>query len=191
MKQSMKSLIGAGVYTISSLTAGSAAYATTNDTQNSWYVGASGDLTWLRHSKVGGGGNLDLGHQFNDFRAEAEAGYHRASGKAGFNATHYFTYMGNVYYDFNRVFPSSGSGWHVTPYVGAGLGDAALHSGTVSFRTTFRHHEDSFAYQGMAGLTFVSASMPNTDWSLGYRYLGTDKDNLHANNLELGVRFHF
>jgi len=158
---------------------------------NDWYFGAGGDLTWLRHSDMGGGGHIALGHGFDNFRLEAEAGYHGAGGSDGYSSTHYFTYMGNLYYDFNTLFPSSGSGWHVAPYIGGGLGDAAVHYGTSSFGNTFRHHENDFAWEGMAGLNFVSSSMPRTDWALGYRYLGTDTSNLHANSLELALRFHF
>ena len=166
------------------------AYAATTK-WGGWYGDLSGDLTWLRHSDTGGGGNVALGYRFSDFRLEGEAGYHGAGGDGGHSGTHYFTYMGNLYYDFNRAFPSSNSGWQVVPYIGGGLGDAQVHLGNSSFSNTFRHHDNDFAYQGMAGLTFVSDSMPHTDWSLGYRYLGTDQDNLHANNLELAIRYHF
>lgn len=157
-------------------------------TTENWYGGLSGDLTWLRHSDTGGGGNVDLGYRFDDFRVEAEAGYHGAGGQSGFGSTHYFTYMGNAYYDFNHAFSSDS---RIVPYIGAGLGDAAVHFGNSSFTTTFHHHENIFAYQGMAGLEYSAANAPNTTWSLGYRYLGTDSHNLHANNLELGVRLHF
>jgi len=183
MKHSIKLLAGVSAcLTLAFITApasAAAAYA-----PDGWYVGGSGDLTWL-HSNTGGGGNVDLGYRFNDVRAEAEAGYH------GIDGTHYFTYMGNLYYDFNSLFGASSSGWHIAPYVGAGLGYAAVNYGDNSFSNTFHHHDNTMAYQGMAGLTFTSASMPNTDWSVGYRYLGTDSNNLGASNLELGVRFHF
>jgi len=193
MRNSIKSFIGSGVC-LAAMLAGTAAQAATSP--NDWYVGLSGDLTWLSHSDTGGGGNVDLGARFwpsnfGDFRIEGEAGYHGAGGKNGYGSTHYFTYIGNLYYDFNTVFASSNSGWHVVPYIGGGMGDAALSAGHSSFSDTFHHHENTFAYQGMAGLTFVASSMPNTDWSIGYRYLGTDNNDPHANNLELGVRFHF
>ena len=160
--------------------------AAVNSTNN-WYIGASGDLTWLRHSDTGGGGNIDLGYKFNDWRLEAEAGYHGAGGDTGYSSTHYFTYMGNLYYDFNSIMPAS----PIRPFIGAGLGDAQIHYGRGSFSNTFHNHSNDFAWQGMAGINYVMPSMPATDWSLGYRYLGTDKQNLHASNLELGIRFHF
>jgi len=106
------------------------------------------------------------------------------------SSIHYFTYMGDVYYDFRTVFSPLSSGSQIIPYIGGGMGDAAVHFGSSTFANTFHHHENEFAYQGMTGLTFVSASMPNTDWAIGYRYLGTDNHNVHANNLELGIRFH-
>jgi len=188
MRHSIKNLINSGIG-ITALLIPATVYAAA--APGSWYAGGSGDLTWLRNSNTGGGGNVDLGYQFQDFRIEGEAGYHSASGDNGYGNTRYLTYMGNVYYDFNTVFSASGSGWHVVPYVGGGLGDAEVHFGSGDIVTTYHHHENDFAYQGMAGLSFVSASMPNTDWSLGYRYTGTDSDNIHANSLELGVRFHF
>ncbi len=180
---------------LASLFAAVPAMASTANPDN-WYVGVDGDLTWLRHSDMGGGGGVDLGYRFwpsnfGDFRIEGAANYNGAGGDSGYSSTHYFTYMGNLYYDFNTVFPSSNSGWHITPYIGGGLGDAEVHFGSSSFASTFHHHDNSFAYQGMAGLSFTSASMPSTDWVIGYRYLGTDQDNLHANNLEAGVRFNF
>jgi len=192
MKHSIKTLMNLGACAASLLIPGVAYAASANTTpQSNWYFGASGDLTWLRNSNTGGGGNVDIGYQFTDFRLEGEVGYHGAGGDNGFGNTHYFTYMGNAYYDFNTVFSPSSSGWHVVPYIGAGLGDAEVHFGSGNLATTYHHHDNDFAYQGMAGLSFISASMPNTDWWLGYRYLGTDSDNIHANNLELGVRFHF
>jgi len=188
MKYSTKSLIKTAACIITM--AASPAYAATNS-WDGWYTQLSGDLTWLRHSDMGGGGNVDLGYQFNDFRLEGEAGYHGAGGDGGDNGTHYFTYMGNLYYDFNRASSASGSGWGIVPYIGAGIGDAEVHFGNGTFSNTFHHHDNDFAYQGMVGLTFASNSMPRVDWSLGYKYLGTNQDNLHANNLELGLRYHF
>lgn len=194
MKHSIASLLGTSACMASLLMAGSA--AAQSNSQDDWYGGFSGDLTWLRHSNTGGGGNVDLGYRFwpsnfGDYRLEGEIGYHGAGGSSGYSSTHYLTYMGNLYYDFNTVFSPSESGWHVSPYIGAGLGDEAVHYGHSDLTTTYHHHANTFAYQGMAGLQLVSASAPDTDWWFGYRYLGTDKNNIHSNNLELGVRFHF
>jgi len=157
----------------------------TPSTPENVYVGASGDLTWPRHSSMGGGGNVSLGYRLNDVRLEAEVGYHSA------DDVHYITYMGNVYYDFNNV-TTSRSGWRIVPYVGAGLGDASVHnSNNGGIGSTFHHHSDTFAYQGMAGINLVSDTMPKVDWTLGYRYLGTDEHDLQASNIEAGIRYHF
>src|SRR5262249_41367887 len=128
MKRSIKMLAVTGA-AVAILATGDSSQAATVVPTN-WYAGISGDLTWLRNSDTGGGGNVDIGYRFDDFRIEGEAGYHGAGGQSGFGSTHYFTWMGNVYYDFNRIFPSSGSGWHVAPYVGGGLGDAQVHFGS-------------------------------------------------------------
>jgi len=183
----IKALIKTSVC-VTSLCMAGPAFATVSS--HDWYAGLNGDLTWLRHSDTGGGGNVDLGYAFSDIRLEGDVGYNGASGKNGYSGTHYLAYMGNIYYDFTKVFPSS-SGLQVVPYIGAGAGDAQIHFGNSGVATTLHHHESTFAYQGMAGLGFISPSMPNTDWFVGYRYLGTDENNLHANNLEAGVRFHF
>jgi len=194
-----KILLGltAGMMISSSAFAYTSKYSNTNP-GNSWYLGASGDLTWLRHSDMGGGGNVQLGYEFwpsnyGDFRLEGEAGYHAAGGKDGAGDSHYFTYMGNLYYDFNNMLSSSSSsGWHIVPYIGGGLGDAAIHNGNnVNIVNTFHHHQNDFAWQGMAGLNFTSSSMPRVDWLIGYRYLDTDDNDLHAHNLEVGLRYHF
>lgn len=174
---------------------GAAAHADT--LPPNWYAALSGDLTWMSHADMGGGGNAALGYQFwpsdfGDLRAEGELGYHSAGGSDGWNETHYFTYMGNLYYDFN-ITRASLDATHITPYVGVGLGDTTAHFGNDD-------SGNAFAYQFMAGLTLTPASTPNIDWSLGYRYQGSDSvDNsatgtsasLHANSLELGMRFHF
>ena len=167
-------------------TAGSA-MATANPPSN-WYAGVSGDVTWMQHTNTGGGGNVELGYQLPHVRVEAEGGYHTAGGDGGYGDTHYYTYMGNLYWDIGSV-SGSYSGWQVTPYIGGGLGDAQIHRGASGISGT--SSENSFAYQGMAGLTFASASMPNTDWSLGYRYLGADDTNPRASNVELAARFRF
>lgn len=165
------------------------------------YLGLSGDLTNLSSSDTdtGWGGNARLGYRFmpNDmgaFRIEAEMGYHEANGdNSNASDTQYFTYMGNLYYDFNAIFPRTSQTWHISPYIGGGLGDAAISYGDNSFAHSFHHNSDEFAYQLMAGLSLVSNSMPNTDWTLGYRFLSANNNtnDLRSHNLELGVRFHF
>ncbi|MDE3060343.1 MAG: outer membrane beta-barrel protein [Pseudomonadota bacterium] len=200
------------VASLTALLAMSAHAATYSDSKwGNWYAGISGDLTWMNHTNTGGGGNVDLGYRFwtgttGDLRLEGELGYHGASNSGDFTGnTHYFSYLANAYYDLNNFRPWeggpwSGSGWHLVPYVGAGLGDATVHSGhnaSLSNQSfNFRGNVNSFAYDFMAGLTLVSDAMPNTDWSLGYRYFGTtkatdDSGKIHSNNLELGLRFHF
>jgi hypothetical protein len=163
------------------------------------YAGASGDLTWPNHADMGGGGNLNLGYRFapdsmGSMRAEAEVGYHWADGDNGFGDRRYFNYMGNVYYDLASSDRFAPSGWRVSPYVGAGLGLAEIRNGHSSFTSAFRHNTNAFAYQGMAGLSFTSATAPKSEWRIGYRYLGTNRENgdrLHANNLQIGYNYHF
>lgn len=187
MKNTLKTIAGASAFMLAALPL--TAHA------DNWYLGASGDLTWPDHADTGGGGNIDLGYRFGagtmgDFRLEAEAGYHEAPGDSGYGDTRYFTYMGNAYYDFNMNLMSGGT-MAITPYIGGGIGDAQVNYGDSSFSQTFHHHNNTFAYQGMAGLNITDASMPNTNWYIGYRYTGTDDNNLDASNLEVGLRYNF
>lgn len=181
--------------------AASAQAATTALTgKNAWYTGLAGDLTWPNHADLGGGGKVALGYRFasagtGNVRLEGEAGYHSANGADGYGDVRYFNYMGNVYYDFaNMKHDVIDSGWYVTPYIGGGAGMASIRIGHGSFASTFHNHTNSFAYQGMAGLSFASAEAPNAEWVLGYRYMGTNREEgikLHSNNIELGLRYHF
>ncbi len=165
-----------------------------------WYLGLSGDLTWLRHSDTGGGGNIALGRafqtgSFGDFRLEAEAGYHETSG------SHYYSYMGNAYYDFTGLAPSMP--WKLTPYIGAGIGDLTAHLDESDSSGSYNVHGNVFAYQFMAGVNLNVDTIPNVDWSLGYRHVGSSdvdgtnnvgagvSDRVISDSIELGARFHF
>ena len=172
MKHSLKAFaLGTG---LAAALLAAPSFAATGPT-NAWYAGVSGDLTWMGDSDTGGGANVDIGYRFNNVRVEGEVGYHDASG--GGDAAHYWSYMGNAYYDFSNSW--SASSWKISPYVGAGIGVADINS------------DSEFAYQGMAGLHFVSASMPNTTYRLGYRYFGASDNDPNASNLELGANFGF
>lgn len=190
----MKNKILGACLCVSAITLANNAAAVPAVRQN-WYAGLSGDLTWLKDSDLGGGGQVALGYRFmptdfGNFRLEGEAGYHTADGKRSTGDTHYISYMGNLYYDFNGAFPLGG-GVKVSPYIGGGLGDATVHYGHGSISRTFDSHNNEFAYQGMAGLNFTSPTMPNTDWQFGYRYTGSSGHNVDANSLELGLRYNF
>src|SRR5690349_11276232 len=122
------------------------AFAASSD--DPWYVGASGDVTFPRDTSVTGttngkikykfssGSNVTLGYRpqtFNnatgDVRLEMEGGYHAfglndvtAGGITNHNPNgdlKVATLMGNVYYDVHTGTP-------FTPYFGAGLGDAHI-----------------------------------------------------------------
>jgi len=125
-----------------------AAPAHADNRGGSWYMGASGDVTKPRNSTITGtstgtadygfssGGDLAFGYEpeaFNsstgDVRAEIEGGYHalglnkvvvggvpNASPKGDMKI---MTIMANAYYDFHTSTP-------FTPYIGGGVGDAAI-----------------------------------------------------------------
>lgn len=103
-------------------------------------------------------------------------------------------YMANIFADL-RVYET----W--TPYVGAGLGfaDVELDSPTLSVDDS----DNALAYQFMAGVGYAPRSLPNTEFTLGYRYFATDdlefSNNASAavdyeyssHNIEVGTRFKF
>jgi opacity protein-like surface antigen len=198
------------------LTATSANAQNDNDyrSRNSGYIGISGDLTTLQDTSVsgsssgqakfdwGGGGNIALGYEYDrSMRLELEGGYHDLPIKTVTNGSGSFdssqdlrivTIMANAYYDFNKYIG-------FTPYIGAGLGDAQVNFPRATGFGSTKSTDNVFAYQGMAGISYVPASMPQTDWSLGYRYLGTLEtrysgaklDNINTHSAEIGLRYHF
>lgn len=181
-----------------------------------WYVGvhggmnhrADGDLrtTALGTSEVSSDTGYIVGASigylppttipfFNNSRWELEFSY-RANdneGAAGGDITT-LNYYGNLFYDFNNDSP-----W--TPYLGAGLGYT-----NVDFDSALIGGDDTvLGWQLMAGLAYVPTSLPNTAWSLGYRYQTTFDDarftdsvaasagkiEIENHSVELGARFMF
>jgi opacity protein-like surface antigen len=191
------------------------------DADKPFYIGAQGNVAMPSDSTITGassgkvkygfssGAGVVMGYQpqalsndTGDVRVEAEASYHALGLKSvGANnnpsgdlkAT---TLMGNVYYDVH-------TGTNFTPYVGAGVGQAFVSFPKGQGLGNTGGTSNVLAYQGMAGVSYTPDSMPNTDISLGYKYLGTEKPNfstasgdvkldpLHQSSVELGVKYHF
>lgn len=186
-----------------------------NSKEGGWYLGVSGDLTVAQDSDLkdsvagtieydlSGGGNIHAGYVLSDYlRLELEGGYHSlefdrisASGVTNTDPSGSFkvtSIMANGYYDM----PNSTS---FTPYIGVGLGGAYL---KLNRDTGLGNSEDSdneFAYQAMVGVSYSPKTMPSTDWSIGYHYLGVSEpdfgtiklDNLHTHSLQVGMKYHF
>ena len=193
---------------------------------SSWYVGASGDASFQKSTGVTGatsgdnikykfssGGNIALGYEpqmlnnaTGDVRLELEGGYHAFGLKSvtagGVTNTSpngdlkVATFMGNAYYDVH-------TGTQFTPYIGAGIGDANITFARSNGFGATTNNDNRLGYQFMTGVSYTPTSMPHTDWSLGYRYLGTTApqfttttgdiklDAIHASNVELGFKYHF
>lgn len=190
-----------------------------------WYLGLSGGMQFLTDTDISGTapGKVDfddsgvvatasLGYRpyfgvpaLDSMRIEFEAGYHRsdlssfsgAGGTAGLRGdTTVLSYMGNVYYDFRN---SS----RLTPYLGAGLGGASVRLPRTSGLGNTGNKDNVFAYQFLAGLAYSPASIPLTEWSLGYRYFRLNDpefttaggritlDDYDAHSVELGAKFRF
>lgn len=188
-----------------------------NDMPRSAYFGISGDAMWLHDSSVNGGTTPRLDYDFGwganamvgtmiapsassmgDFRLEAEGGYKQAGLDNARGHLWAATYMGNLYFDLRNMPAWLTANSQLVPYIGAGAGGAYVHLPNSAIGGTDKH-DNVFAYQFMAGVSFVMGSMPNTDWSLGYKYFatadpdfgGVKVDHLRSNNIELGMKWHF
>ena len=200
-----------------------AAFAGGQDSE--WYTGLSGDISFPRDTSVTGttsgdikykfssGGNISLGYRPNalnnstgDARFELEGGYHAfglksitANGVTNANPSgdlKAFTLMGNAYYDLHTGTP-------FTPYIGAGIGDADINFDKSNGFGMTKSNSNQLGYQFMTGVSYTPESLPQTEWSLGYRYLGTTSpqfatttgdvkfDPIRASNVELGFKYHF
>jgi len=208
----------AGISALAVLTVASSADA---DDQRwpMWYIGITGGYSYMGDqdvdsataSKVSAGNGFGVGGSIgylpnsslpllNALRFEIEVTYHQndintvhfhngtsTGGSGTYDST---AYMANVFYDI-----PTGTKW--SPYIGGGIGMATLHI-PLANRVGTDDSDDEFAYQGMAGIGYSPDSIPNTVWSIGYRYLGTDDADLgnakvkySTSNVEAGVRFRF
>lgn len=143
--------------------------------QGSFYNG----LAYKGGYNVGG----RIGYQSNPIRYEAEytymhatlnhfdANYVTQTGTSGYTAANLL--MANIYYDFPDMLPA------VSPYLGAGIGYAALEAslnGTGPLiATRFTPNANAFAYQGTAGITYNFSE--NYAVNLAYRYVATGKNS--------------
>ena len=217
----MKYLAAASLFATSFITANAMAAAQ----DNPWYAGASGDITFPRDTTVSGttsgnikykfssGGNIEFGYapqmlnnSVGDVRFEAEGGYHAfglkeitANGVTNSRPNgdlKVMTLMGNAYYDLH-------TGTSFTPYVGAGIGDANIHLDKNNGFGMTKSSDNRLGYQFMTGVSYTPQCLPKTDWTLGYRFLGTTSpqfttstgnvklDAIHASNIEVGFKYHF
>ena len=195
---------------------------------SSFYAGITGDISAPQDNNVTGGnavagdkvkygfssgGNVELGYRpqalnnaTGDVRLEAEAGYHAfgldsvtAGGVLNSNPKSDLkvaTFMANAYYDLH-------TGTQLTPYVGAGLGDALVNFDKKNAFGATTNSDNELAYQLMAGVSYTPTSMPKTDWTVGYRYLSVASpkfaatgsnvklDTLKSSSAEIGFRYHF
>lgn len=186
-----------------------------------YYAGVKGDVAFPSNSDAKGtttgpvkygfssGAGVVLGWQppaldtqTGDVRVELEGSYHamsldhvaaNTSPSGDLKAT---TLMGNAYYDFHN---SS----RFTPYVGAGVGQAFVSFPKNAGLNTTDKKDNVLAYQAMAGVSYNPASLPCTDWTVGYKYLGFENpsfksasgqvklDPMRESAIEVGMRYRF
>lgn len=189
-----------------------------------WYVGVSGSLSYLTDADLSGTAATDMEFDsgwgvsgavgylpatdmlsLNAFRFEAEVAYHTAGvdqvsfGPAtvrGSGSLKSLAYMANMYYDIH-----TDSQW--MPYFGGGLGWAEVELSNGSGAGNITADDSVFAYQLMAGIGYTPYSIPNTQWSIGYRYMGTQDPSFatgaatafemdyDTHNLEAGMKMRF
>lgn len=194
----------------------SAAFASTAD-ENRWYASAFGGYTYLSSNiktyyygyllsdvdyfsgyNVGG----SIGYKTKPFRYEFQYTYLKANAdqysvnyKPALHIdgrTQAKVLMGNVYYDFSEMFAS------ISPFLGVGIGyafmDASLNSTSRFNRPHFNTKQNSFAYQGIAGLTYNYSQ--KFDINVAYRYTSTTNTDqwgkpLQAQMVSAGVVYRF
>ncbi len=183
-----------------------------------WYIGLTGGFTVMSDQDISGSTgasqiSLDSGYGLgasigylpsssapilNSLRLEAEITHHKTdidsvtingAGVAGNGELYSTAYMANLFYDF-----PTNSAW--SPYIGGGIGFAQIHLDNAAGNTDETAVE--FAYQALAGFGYSPASLPNTQWSIGYRYLATtdaDFGNMDmeysTHSVEAGAKFRF
>jgi OOP family OmpA-OmpF porin len=198
---------------------------TYNDNFPNWYLGTHAQMSYISDAGVetsiaagadeiefdeGYALGFSIGYRpstrldvLKDMRFELEYSYRDAApstltastgnrGLDGYFLSH--NIMFNTYYDFKNT-----SQW--TPYVGGGLGIAfvTLNENTLNIDDS----DEALAYQGMLGVSYAPTALPDTEWGIGYRYVGMTDPKLqdtagnsfeheyHSHNVELQARFRF
>lgn len=188
------------------------------DNWPNWYIGLSGQVSFVGDATVKGASNgklsFDTGHGYtaalgyrpystdtllDNMRFEVEGEYLDANfdtfgGVPIDNNLTGYGLMVNAFYDIV-------TGTQLTPYVGAGAGMMWWDFDSPALATD--DVDGVYAYQLMTGVYYSPESIPNTDWGLGYRYLGTAdpeftsnlgtkiKHDYSSHNVELQARFRF
>ncbi len=138
---------------------------------------------YLNHMRY----ELELGYSYNSIDSITTTG--GVTSPKGH--TQAFSLMANALYDFDTAYA-------LTPYVGAGVGAATveIYSGPAGIASQW---DEVFAYQFMAGLAYTPQMLPQTAFSLGYRFKGMQNPNFTSveledymhHTVELGMRYHF
>ncbi|MCW8387604.1 outer membrane beta-barrel protein [Fluoribacter dumoffii] len=187
-----------------------------SNTVNGWYASGFGGYTYLPsnverlyygyllsdvHYRYGYNAGGGIGYQSNPIRYEFQYTYlyadtnqysvnHRKALDID-GGTRSNILMANIYYDFAGV-------GKLSPFLGVGIGYAFMHAtlnSTSRFkRPHFNVDQDSFAYQGTAGLTYNFGK--NFAANAAYRFTAsTDNSNwgkhLLASMANLGVIYRF
>lgn len=186
-----------------------------------WYLGLTGGYAYMDDQDVSGNGNSSMALDsdglsagvaigylpnssipvINAMRFEGEVTYHTA-GIANFAQVGGGQVKGNkayrtIAYMFNGLYDLPlDSQW--SPYIGAGVGIASVGLPINSGAGNTSDSDNVWAYQGLVGIGYTPKSIPNTQWSLGYRYLATAEANFgnvkadySTNSIEAGAKFRF
>lgn len=223
MKSTLIATAGAAAF-MAATAAAAAPAADSGDRWPHWYVGLQGGVGFLQDTSLRGAktgkasydtgwtGAASLGYRpafgspmLDDLRFEVEEGYHKTRMKHALlngtptaigDNTDVWSTMGNVYFDLHNDS-------RFTPYVGAGGGMARVGLRKSAALGNTGETDTKFAYQFLAGIAYAPASIPLTEWTLGYRYFvvptpefSTATTPLKLNNykysdIELGARFEF
>ncbi len=169
--------------------------AQARDTWPHWYVGLSGQLSFVDDAEVDlNGTNVGEASFSSEYALSAALGYRPYPTDSLLDYTRWeleYTYRDQAFDDFSfngggnapmngdlvgnsvmaNMFFDINTGGKLTPYVGGGIGMTWWEFDSPDIGVD--GNDGVFSYQGMLGFYYSPETMPNTDWGIGYRYFGT------------------
>lgn len=165
------------------------------DNWPNWYVGLSGQLSFVDDADVDFGGASAGEMSFSsEYAVSAALGYRPYYTNSLLDHTRWeleYTYRGQSLDSFAatgggggaltgdlvgnsvmaNLFFDINTGGKLTPYVGGGVGMTWWELDSQNLGVD--GNDGVFSYQGMVGFYYSPDLMPDTDWGIGYRYFGT------------------
>ncbi len=210
----MKRKVITGLLTTCSILSAQASFADSGHKENSdWYLNCNAEASQnsnidLYNNLSGGDAGLEnnfsvsFGYQLEGNASDAgsmrfEAEFIASVSGIGIYGAPSSSFMANAFYDIKN---ENG----VAPYIGAGAGMAAIgNEGQAGFSNEDNIIDAAPAYQGFAGVSYISDSYPGAVMHMGYKYFATigklsgnpivepGENNFSMQNVEAGVKVNF